>query len=82
MRKVPLRAKKEVFMERTYKKIELVGVSSKSYEDAICNAIAKASKTLHGLAWFEVTEQHGRVAEGKVAEYQVVLKVAFKLDEK
>ncbi|TAN64135.1 dodecin domain-containing protein [bacterium] len=68
-------------MERTYKKIELVGISSKSYEDAISNAIAKASKTLHGLAWFEVLEQHGRIADGKVVEYQAVIKAAFKLDE-
>ncbi len=67
-------------MERTYKKIELVGISSESYEDAVRNAIGKASKTLHGLAWFEVTEQHGRVVDGKVTEFQVVVKVAFKLD--
>ncbi|HLC18839.1 MAG TPA: dodecin [Thermodesulfobacteriota bacterium] len=68
-------------MERVYKKIELVGVSAKSYEDAIRNVIDKASKSLHGLAWFEVTEQHGRIVEGKVTEFQVILKVAFKLDE-
>ncbi len=68
-------------MERTYKKIELVGVSSKSYEEAISNAVAKAAQSLHGLAWFEVAEQHGRIADGKVAEYQAVIKVAFKLDE-
>ena len=68
-------------MERVYKKIELVGISTKSFEDAITNAIERASKSLHGLAWFEVAEQHGRVDGGKVAEYQVVLKVAFKLDD-
>lgn len=68
-------------MDRTYKKIELVGISSKSYEEAISNAVAKASKSLHGLSWFEVVEQHGRIAEGKVVEYQAVIKVAFKLDE-
>lgn len=67
-------------MERVYKKIEIVGISSKSYEDAINEAVQRASKTLHGLAWFEVIEQHGRIVEGKVAEFQVVLKVAFKLD--
>lgn len=67
-------------MERVYKKIEIVGISAKSFEDAITNAIERASKTLHGLAWFEVAEQHGRIADNKVAEYQVVLKVAFKLD--
>lgn len=67
-------------MDKSFKKIELVGISGESYERAIESAIAKASKSLHGLAWFEVTEQHGKITDGKVAEYQVVLKVAFKLD--
>lgn len=69
-------------MDRVYKKIELVGISTKSFEEAISNAIEKASKTLHGIAWFEVAEQHGKVTEGKVTEFQAVIKVAFKLDEK
>lgn len=67
-------------MEKIYKKIELVGISTKSFEDAVREAVERASKTLHGLAWFDVIEQHGRVVDGKVAEFQVVLKVAFKLD--
>ncbi len=67
-------------MEKVFKKIELVGVSKTSYEDAIKEAVEKASKTIHGLSWFEVTEQHGRIQDGKVVEFQVVLKVAFKLD--
>lgn len=67
-------------MEKVYKKIELVGISSKSFEEAIRDAVERASKTLHGLAWFDVIEQHGKVVDGKVAEFQVVLKVAFKLD--
>ena len=67
-------------MERVYKRIELVGISDKSFEDPVCNAVERASKTLHGLAWFEVSEQHGRIVDGKVTEYQVILKVAFKLD--
>lgn len=67
-------------MEKIYKKIELVGISTKSFEDAVREAVERASKTLHGLAWFDVVEQHGRVVDGKVAEFQVVLKVAFKLD--
>ncbi len=68
-------------MSKVYKKVELVGTSDKSYEDAVCNAVSRASKTLRGLAWFEITEQHGHITDGKVTEYQVVLKVAFKLDE-
>lgn len=67
-------------MERTYKKIELIGVSEKSYEEAIQNAISKASKSLRGLDWFEVVDQRGKVMDGKVTQFQVVLKVAFKLE--
>ena len=67
-------------MDKTFKRIELVGISEKSFEDAVSNAIERASRTLHGLAWFEVSEQHGKIVDGKVAEYQVILKVAFKLD--
>ena len=66
-------------MDRTYKKIELVGISEKSYEEAIENAIGKAAQTITDMSWFEVVEQRGRIADGKVAEYQVVLKVSFKL---
>lgn len=67
-------------MDRIYKKVELVGISSKSFEDAIANAISKAGQSIHGLAWFEVVEQHGRIVEGKITEFQAVLKVAFKVD--
>lgn len=67
-------------MDKTFKKIELVGISEKSYEEAISNAIGHASKSVHGLSWFEVTEQHGKIVDGKVTEFQVVLKAAFKLD--
>ncbi len=67
-------------MDRTYKKIELVGISEESYEQAIRNAIEKASKTVHGLAWFEVVEQRGHITDGKVVEFQVVIKAALKLD--
>lgn len=67
-------------MDRTYKQIELIGISEKGYEEAIQNAIAKASQSLKGLSWFEVLEQRGRITGGKVAEYQVIIKAAFKLD--
>jgi len=66
--------------DNTYKVIELVGESPKSFADATNNAIKKASKTLHGLAWFEVVQLRGRVVEGKVDQYQAVIKVGFKLD--
>ena len=64
----------------SYKKIELVGTSPNSYADATRNAIEKASGTLHGLSWFEVTELRGAVKDGKVDEFQVTLKVGMKLD--
>ncbi len=67
-------------MERLYKKIELVGISTESYEEAIRNAITKSSESIRALSWFEVMEQRGKVVDGKVAEYQVVLKVAFEVE--
>jgi hypothetical protein len=66
-------------MESVYKLIELVGTSEESYEAAIRSAVAEASKTLEDLAWFEVIEHRGRISDGRVAEYQVKLRVAFKL---
>ena len=64
---------------KTYKLIELVGVSEQSTEDAIQNALAQASQTLKGLAWFEVKEMRGLVEEGKVSQFQVTLKIGFRI---
>lgn len=64
----------------TYKMVEIVGTSGESVSDAIQSAIAEASRTLRGIAWFEVKEQRGRVADGKVVEFQVKLAIGFKLD--
>ena len=64
----------------TYKKIEVVGTSSKSFANACANAVAKASETLHGLNWFEVTEMRGRISNGKIDQYQVAMKLGMKLD--
>lgn len=66
--------------DHVYKVIELAGSSSKSSDDAISNAIAKASRTLNNLDWFEVVETRGHVRDGKVAHYQVKLKIGFRLD--
>jgi len=63
-----------------YKKIELVGTSDESLEDAIRAAIRKASETLRHLDWFEVKEIRGKIGEGDVQSFQVVLQVGFKLD--
>jgi len=66
--------------EKTFKIIELCGVSDNSYADATTNAITKASETLRNLDWFEVVNQRGVIRDGKVAEFQVVLKVGFRLE--
>ena len=66
--------------DHIYKIIQLAGSSNDSIEGAIQNAIAKASKTLHHLRWFEVIETRGHIEDGKVSHYQVVLKVGFTLE--
>jgi dodecin len=65
--------------EKTYKLIELVGVSSESIEDAIQGAIGRANQTLKNLDWFEVVETRGLIQEGKINQFQVKLKVGFRL---
>jgi flavin-binding protein dodecin len=64
---------------RTYKLIELVGTSPTSYADATKNAVERASETLRGLGWFKVTELRGLIAEGRISEYQVTVKVGFQV---
>ena len=66
-------------MSKTYKIIELVGTSTESYEKAIKEAIKEASKSLKGLSWFEVAQMRGGIKDGEVSEYQVILKVGFRL---
>jgi flavin-binding protein dodecin len=63
---------------RTYKLIELVGVSDVGIDDAVKNAISRASETLKGLDWFEVTETRGVIHDGQVT-FQVTLKVGFRI---
>ena len=65
----------------TYKVIELVGTSSNSYSDAVKEAVKKDGKTLRNLCWFEVIEQRGLIKDGQVAEFQVKIKVGFKLED-
>ena len=66
--------------DHVYKVVEIVGSSSKGTDDAIQNAIGRASKTLKNLDWFEVVETRGHVANGKVGHYQVTLKIGFRLE--
>jgi flavin-binding protein dodecin len=67
--------------EHVYKTVELVGSSASGVEDAIGNAIARASRTLRNLRWFEVVETRGEIAEGRVRHWQVTLKVGFTLED-
>jgi dodecin len=66
--------------DHVYKLVELVGSSAVSTDAAISNAIETAAKTLRHIDWFEVIETRGHVADGKVAHYQVTLKVGFRLE--
>jgi len=63
-----------------YKKIELTGSSANSMQEAIENAINKAAETIHDMRWFEVIETRGHIDQGKIAHWQVTLKVGFTLD--
>ena len=64
-----------------YKHLELTGSSTDGIEAAISNAIQKAHKTLRHLQWFEVTDTRGQIVDGKVAHWQVTLKVGFTLED-
>ncbi|HME61261.1 MAG TPA: dodecin [Candidatus Binatia bacterium] len=68
-------------MERTYKKIEIVGSSEKSFGEAVQNAVAKACQSLRHVDWFEVTEMRGLVENDKVKEFQVTVKIGFRLED-
>jgi dodecin len=67
-------------MPGTYKKIEVVGTSPTSFAEATKGAIEEASKTIRHISWFEVAEMRGAVKDGKVSEFQVTLRLGFKLE--
>jgi dodecin len=66
--------------DHVYKSIELTGSSPQGVQEAINNAVAKASKTLHNLRWFQVIDTRGEIEGAKVAHWQVTVKVGFTLD--
>jgi flavin-binding protein dodecin len=68
-------------MSNVYKKIELVGSSRDSIEDAIRGAITKASQTTRNLDWFEVDEIRGWIRDGEPQHYQVTLRVGFRIED-
>ena len=67
-------------MAGIYKITELVGTSPVSLAEAVRAAVDEASKTVRNMAWFEIVEQRGRIADGKVAEFQVTVKIGFKVE--
>lgn len=66
-------------MSETYKIVEIVGTSPNSFAEAVKSGVEEASKTIRRMGWFEVVEQRGRIVDGRVMEFQVTLKVGFKI---
>jgi len=67
--------------DHVYKQVELTGSSKTSMEDAIQNAITKASQTLRNLNWFQVVDSRGYIENGKVSYWQVTIKLGFRLED-
>ncbi len=67
--------------EHVYKKIEIVGTSEKSIEDAVRQAVGRAKKTISNMRWFEITESRGRITDGEIDQWQVTIKVGFTLND-
>jgi dodecin len=67
-------------MPGTYKKIEIVGTSPLGFSEAVKAALADAAQTVRRMDWFEVVEQRGMIKDNAVAEYQVTLKIGFKIE--
>ena len=67
--------------EHVYKMIELTGSSAESMEQAIQNAISRAGQTVRNMRWFEVVDNRGHIEDGRVAHWQVTIKVGFTLEE-
>ena len=66
--------------DHIYKTIELVGSSSKSVEDAVQKAVAKAAETVRNLRWFQVVDTRGHIEGARIAHWQVTLKIGFTLE--
>ncbi|MGP8290304.1 dodecin [Vreelandella zhanjiangensis] len=66
--------------QHTYKHVEITGSSEKGIEDAVQNALAKASETIQHMRWMEVTDTRGHIEDGRVAHWQVTVKVGFTLE--
>ncbi|HJQ38721.1 MAG TPA: dodecin [Thermoanaerobaculia bacterium] len=67
--------------DKIYKLVEIVGTSPGSFAEAASAGVERACQTLHNVDWFEVTEMRGRVENGKISEFQVKMKIGFRLDD-
>ncbi len=67
--------------EPTYRLSEIVGTSGESIHQAVRNGIRRASRTIRNLDWFEVTQVRGTVIDGEVGQFQVAMKVGFRVEE-
>jgi len=67
--------------DHVYKTTELVGTSGKSIEDAVQSAVSRAAKTVRSMRWVEVTEVRGHIEDGKVTQWQAIMKISFTLDD-
>jgi flavin-binding protein dodecin len=65
---------------KVFKMLELTGTSKTSIEEAVQTAIGEAAKTVRNMSWFEITETRGAIKDGKVAEWQVTLKIGFRIE--
>ncbi|MDZ7748353.1 MAG: dodecin [Halofilum sp. (in: g-proteobacteria)] len=66
--------------DHVYKHLELTGSSEKGIEDAVQNAIERASQTVHNMRWFEVRDTRGHIEDGRISHWQVTVEVGFTLD--
>lgn len=66
--------------DHIYKSVEITGSSTEGVQQAIDNAVVKASQTLRHVEWFEVISTRGNIAQGRIAHYQVTLKIGFRLE--
>ena len=69
-----------IVADPVYKKIELVGTSANSFSEATANAVAKAAESVRNTSWFEVVEQRGSIAEGEIQQYQVTVRIGFRVE--
>jgi hypothetical protein len=63
-----------------YKKVEIVGTSKTSFAEAVKAAVAEAGKSIRHMSWFEVVEERGAIKDGKVLEFQVTVRIGFKVE--